>query len=128
MALCEAAVRPVCPMLKRVFGSDGGRLPLRSRLTAPPGGESASGPQAPGPFSEAMKMDWAKGVLSSSKVQQYCSAAVLEGNSSAAVQAFASAGSAGSQPSHAQRDIMRTLGRPWVSPNVYFAMDSTNYS
>ena len=110
-------------MLKRLFGSDGGgRLPLRSRLTAHPREESASSPKAPGPFSEAMKMDWSKGMLSSSQVQQYCSAAIHEGNSSAAVHAFASAGGAGSQPSHAQRDIVRKLGRPLGSPDLYFAV------
>ena len=82
-------------MLKRLFGSDGGaRLPLRSRLTAPPAEESAAGPLPPGAFSERMKMDWAKGLLSSSQVQQYCAAAVLEGNSSPAVQALASVGDA----------------------------------
>ena len=109
-------------MLKQLFGSDGGaRLHRRSRLTAPPAEESAAGPLAPGAFSESMKMDWAKGLLSSSQVQQYCAAAVLEGNSSPAVQALASVGNAGGHASHAQRDIMRKLGRPLGSTDLHFA-------
>ena len=109
-------------MFQRLFGSDGGaRLPLRSRLTAPPAEESAANPLTPGAFSERRKMDWAKGILSSSQVQQYCAAAVLEGNSSPAVQALASVGNAGGHASPAQCDIMRKLGRPLGSPDLYFA-------
>lgn len=112
-------------MLRRLFGSEGGaRSHLRCRLTAPPAEESAAGPLAPGEFSERMKMDLAKGILSSSQVQQYCAAAVLggnKGNSSPAVQALASAVNAGGHASHAQRDIMRKLGLPLGSPDLYFA-------
>ena len=68
-----------------------------------------------------MKKDWAKGVLSSRQVQEYCAGASIEGCSSRAVQAFSRVGGAGAALQNAQRDLMRVLGRPLGTPNVYVA-------
>ena len=111
-------------MRKRLFGKDGssGRGPLRTRV-AEGSSNFASGStrEQSISFSEMMKRDWAAGLLSSRRVQEYCAGAALEGNPSPVVQALAAAGACGHSSQHAQRDIMRILGRPTGAPEFYYA-------
>ncbi len=112
-------------MRKRLFGPDGSsapRPPLRARVADGLRTPVAKGAKTGGlPLSELMKRDWAAGVLSSRKVQEYCAGAALEGSTSPQVSALSNSGASGDQPSHMQRDMMRVLGRPLGAPELYRA-------
>ena len=99
-------------MRKRLFGAtDGGTGPntMAKRLGFSGTGVSADVEE---PLSLQLKRDWAKGLISSAKLQKYCMGAVVEHSTSSDTARLATVGAAGRCPQNAQRDIISRLGKP----------------
>ena len=81
---------------------------------------SDAAPRPPIMLSDMMKRDWAAGKPSSKKVQEYAAGAAAEGNTSSAIRALSKAAAGGACPQNAQRNVMRTLGQPVGSPDMFW--------
>ena len=60
--------------------------------------------------------DWAKGLLTSAQVQDYCRGGVVSGCTDASTQTYSGLGTHGTHKQNIQRDLMKTLGKPKGMP------------
>ena len=111
-------------MLKRVLGTsdgEGARSTKAQKLGFAEGADaSSSGSQAGQPLSTCLKRDWAAGKISSQRVLEYCTGAVLEGSTSRELVNLGKPTAAGQRMYHAQDEIMKALGRPPGGCEFYF--------
>ena len=71
-------------------------------------------------LAERVLRDWAKGLLTSAQVQDYCRGGVVSGCDNASAKRFGGLGSQGVHKQNIQRDLMTALGRPKGMPEFVF--------
>ena len=68
----------------------------------------------PTPWTETLKRDWASGVLSAVKVQEYAAKSAMQG--ARHLDAISKTGTSGTHGSNVQRDLLKLFGRPVGAP------------
>ena len=123
-AACSAASGGgACPPDKPLL-VDGPRKGLRQRMAA---SSSADEPrdQHHGPLHRSTRRDWAKGKLSSARVQDYVQGAAQQGASG--MDGMASIGGSGSHPQNVCRALKEHLGVPEGAPDFHWAEIPTKH-
>ena len=85
---------------------------VRHRLLA----EELDLPAPEQPLTQALKRDWAKGILNARQIQEYAAKAQAQG--AVGLERLASAGASGRHPSNVHRLLMRTFGTPQGAPEI----------
>ena len=67
-------------------------------------------------LAERVLRDWAKGLLTSAQVQDYCRGGVVSGCTDASTQTLSGLGTQGAHKQNIQRDLMKVLGKPKGMP------------
>ena len=67
-------------------------------------------------LAERVLRDWAKGLLTSAQVQDYCRGGVVSGCTDASTQTLSGLGTQGAHKQNIQRDLLKVLGKPKGMP------------
>ena len=78
--------------------------------------EAATEQTEPTPWTHTLKRDWARGRLSSVRVQEYAKDSAAQG--ARHLEGVAGTGSAGANPSHVHRDLLKLFGNPRGAPSI----------
>ena len=125
IAEAEAVKAPPAAKAKaqatETVGTRGG-IRTRANAALAQSGSSSSASSARlaeiGPFTKDLIEDWAKGVLSAKKVQQYAFDAARQG--ATGLESMAAMGNYGSNPQNCQRSLQNFLGLPAGAPEIQF--------
>ncbi len=88
----------------------------RQRISGAEAGMGGGSSSSEGPLTRSLMRDWAKGLLSSGKLQEYAAGALAQG--ATGFDRLARVGTYGKHPQNAYRDLVSLLGLPKGAPEL----------